>query len=268
MIYYNNNLDKKVNVNNFESKDCCIVLDFDKTITTKYSANSWSVLASEDGFCKEVCEAATRYAKQYAPIEVNYDIPLEQRMEKVIEWYKKDMDLFYEYNLTEEILYHCIDIAKLEFRAGLKELFRWAHEKGIIVVIVSAGIRNIIVEFLKRENCNYDNIQILSNHLNFENGKMKKFENDLTHTYNKNLDRLSFEIKEKINNMKNILLFGDLIEDIGIVDNKDLHRTLTVGFLETNVEGNLDNYQENYDIVLTDEDASFNKIIEILNLKD
>ena len=267
MIYCNNNLDKKVNVNNFEKNNCCIVLDFDKTITTKHSENSWSVLAS-DGFCEEVREAVTRYAKQYAPIEINYDLPLEERMENVIEWYKKDMDLFYEYNLTEEILYHCIDIAKLEFRAGLKDLFKWAYENRIIVVIVSAGIRNIIVEFLKRENCNYDNIQILSNHLNFENGKMLKFENDLIHTYNKNLDRLSLDIKEKINNAKNILLFGDLIEDIGIVDRKDLHRTLTIGFIETNVEENLDNYNENFDVVLTDEDASFSKIIEMLKLID
>lgn len=267
MIYYNNNLSKKVRVDNFNNKDCCIVLDFDKTITTKSSANSWTVLESEEGFCREVHEAAMEYVNYYAPIEINYDMPLEARMEKVIEWYKRNMDLFYDYKLTEDILYHCIDIAKLEFRDGLKELFKWCYENKIMVVIVSAGIRNVIVEVLKRENCYYDNIQILSNNLEFEDGKMKKFDGDLIHTYNKNMDKLPQNAKEIIEKKSNILLFGDLIEDIGIVDDKDLYRTLTVGFLETNIEENLDNYQSAYDIVLTETDASFNKVMEIINLK-
>ena len=267
MIYYKNDLTKKVNSDNFNFKDCCVVLDFDKTITTKTSANSWSVLESEEGFCAGVHKEAHDLYYYYAPIEINYDMPLEKRMEKIIEWYKRNMDLFFDYNLTEDILYHCIDIAELEFRAGLKELFKWCYDNNIIVVIVSAGIRNVIVELLKRENCYYDNIQILSNNLSFENGKMKRFEDDLIHTYNKNMDRLQPDIKERVEKASNILLFGDLIEDIGIVDDKDLYKTLTIAFLETNVEDNLDNYQEYYDIVLTDEDATFNKAIEIIKLK-
>ena len=265
MIYYKNNEIKNINL---KDKKIAVALDFDKTITTKYSANSWSVLESEEGFCKEVHQEAMDYWNYYAPIEVNYDMPLEQRMEKVIEWYRKNMDLFYDYNLTEDILYKCIDIAKLEFRPGLKEMFKWCYEKGIIVVIVSAGIKNVIVELLNRENCYYDNIHILSNNLVFENGKMQKFNSDLIHTYNKNMDGLSEDSKKIIEKVDNIILFGDLIEDIGIVDDKDLYRTLTIGFLEANVRENLDNYQANFDIVLTDEDASFDKAREIINLKD
>lgn len=261
MIYYNNNFAKK---NKFNNKDFCIVLDFDKTITTKDSHNSWTVLESEEGFCKELYEEAKKLSNYYIPIEINYDIPLEQRMEKVIEWYKKNLDLFYNYNLTEEILYKCIDLARLELRDGLKELLEWSHANNIIVVIVSAGIKNIIIEILKRKNCYYDNIHILSNQLVFENGKMQKFGDNLIHTYNKNMDRLPLYIKEKIDNISNILLFGDLIEDIGIVDTKYLYKTLTIGFLEVNIEDNLDNYQEKYDIVLTNEDATFNKAMEIV----
>ena len=167
MIYCKNDLGKKVNINNFNNKDCCVVLDFDKTITTKTSANSWTVLESEEGFCAEVHKEAMEYVNYYAPIEIDYDMPLEKRMEKVIEWYRRNMDLFYDYNLKEDILYHCIDIAKLDFRDGLRELFKWCHDNNIIVVIVSAGIRNVIVELLKREKCYYDNIQILSNNLIF-----------------------------------------------------------------------------------------------------
>lgn len=96
---------------------------------------------------------------------------------------------------------------------------------------------------------------------------MKEFDGHLIHTYNKNMNRLPKEIKEEIEKKNNILLFGDLIEDIGIVDDKDLYKTLTIGFLENNVEENLDVYQDNYDIVLTGEDATFIKAMEIINLK-
>lgn len=139
MIYYNKNSAKKVS---FENKnDFFITLDFDKTITTKDSANSWSALGSEEGFSKEVYEETGRLYKYYSAIEVDYDMPFDIRKEKVIEWYKKDLDVFYKHNLTEDILNKCIDIAKLEFRTGLKDLFKWCYENNIIVIIVSAGIK-------------------------------------------------------------------------------------------------------------------------------
>ena len=44
--------------------------------------------------------------------------------------------------------------------------------------------------------------------------------------------------------------------------------TPPISLIENNVEENLDVYQENYDIVLTGDDATFTKAIEIINLKN
>ena len=71
MIYYNKSITKNVSFK--DKKDFYIVLDFDKTITTHNSANSWSVLGNEEGFCKEVFEETGKLYEYYSKIEVDYD---------------------------------------------------------------------------------------------------------------------------------------------------------------------------------------------------
>lgn len=43
--------------------------------------------------------------------------------------------------------------------------------------------------------------------------------------------------------------------------------TVTVGFLDRDVEKNLETYKENFDIVLTDNE-SFNKVLDIITIKN
>ena len=261
MIYYNKNIEKDLN---FQNNNFFVVLDFDKTITTRDSANSWAVFNNEKYFCYEAHKEIQELSAYYVPIEINYDLPLEERKEKVIEWYTRNIDVFYRHNLTKEILYNCIEDSNLEFRDGIKELLEYCHNNGIHVIIVSAGIRNVIEEFLEKQDCVYDNIHILSNKIEFENGKMIKFRGHMIHTFNKNMNSLPEDLKQELSSKESILLVGDLIEDISIVDEKDLYKTLTVGILESKVEENLDVYQEKYDVVLTEDDATFTKVMEII----
>ena len=261
MIYYNKNFAKNLN---FKDNNFFVVLDFDKTITTRDSANSWAVFNNEKYFCEGAHNEIESLSAYYVPIEINYDLPLEERKEKVIEWYTRNINVFFRYNLTEEILYNCIEDSNLEFRDGIKELLEYCHDNNIYVIIVSAGIKNVIEEFLEKQDCVYDNIYILSNKIEFEDGKMLEFKGHMIHTFNKNMNSLPADLKHKLESKESILLVGDLIEDIGIVNEKDLYKTLTVGMLESKVEENLDVYQEKYDVVLTEDDATFTKVMEII----
>ena len=58
------------------------------------------------------------------------------------------------------------------------------------------------------------------------------------------------------------LLLGDTIEDINMTDNKE--KTLKVGFLE-NLENEIA-YKKEFDIILTNEDATFDKVRKIINI--
>ena len=64
-----------------------------------------------------------------------------------------------------------------------------------------------------------------------------------------------------------MILLGDDLQDLGMVKNLDYDNLIKIGFLNENVDENLEKYKEGYDVVITgDGDFSFvNELIgEIL----
>ena len=80
---------------------------------------------------------------------------------------------------------------------------------------------------------------------------------------NKNSKALIQKFGDKIEGRKNIVLFGDILSDINMVSKDDLARTITVGFLDSKIDENIEFYKNNFDIVCT-EDTSFIDVMEIL----
>ena len=82
---------------------------------------------------------------------------------------------------------------------------------------------------------------------------------------NKNLKgRLPQAIQETIAKKDYAILCGDLIEDIQMLPKEKQQSTMMIGFLNDNLEQNWDHYKENYDIVLTEEDANFQEVEKII----
>ena len=69
---------------------------------------------------------------------------------------------------------------------------------------------------------------------------------------------------KKLENRKYKLLLGDLIEDKNMLKSEEWDTTVTVGFIEKALE-NLPKFQDASDIVLTNEDANYNRVMKILN---
>lgn len=125
----------------------------------------------------------------------------------------------------------------------------------------------MIKHFLKDTNCYFDNIYIISNFIEFdEEGKVKKFDNSkIVHSLNKTMEKkINKKNLDTIKDKTYKVLIGDLIEDQNMVEPSKWDTTLKIGILEFEEETNLKKYQEAFDIVLTKEDATFNRIEEIL----
>lgn len=214
----------KLNKNNFY-----LALDFDKTITAANSSDSWDAVTKYlgDEFRKESDE---QY-KKYRPIELDYKIKYEEKYKCMEEWYNSIMGLYYKYHLTYNQMADSINISNLIFREGAKEFLTNMHRNNIPIVILSAGIGNTIEQFLKNNNCYFDNMHIISNFLRFdEEGNIKTNRgNDIIHTLNKTMEgHVSTDFINEIEDKKYRLLIGDLVEDKNMIPKTDFEKTIYI----------------------------------------
>lgn len=242
-----------------------VLIDFDRTITSYDSLDSWGVagMAADEG-CEE---QVNKLYEKYRPIEMDYNISYEEKYKIMEEWYNACMNLYYKYHLNKDKLKKVVKNSNIVFRKGAKEFLKYTYENNIPVVILSAGVGSVIKEFLKEKKCFFDNIFLISNTFIYnENGNAYGLENSLIHTMNKTVEgHLVGMWKEEFNKRQYRLLFGDTIEDINMIPKKDLEKTIKIGFLDQELE-NLQVYKEKFDIVLTKEDATFDNVRKIIKV--
>ena len=255
MIYINN--EEKVNKlkEKMDKNNICIFLDYDQTITSSESEDSWATTANRKVMGQEISNDLDKLYEKYGPIEFDYSMDITEREKYIIEWYDKCMELYYTYHLTEQKLKESIDNSNLILRDGVKEFLFKLYKNDIPVIILSAGIGNVIEQSLKKEKCYYNNIHMISNFIKFDdNGNMIKFCDNMIHSLNKNIDKLgNLQLKEKIEAKEYRIVIGDLVEDIYMMGKYPEDKSLKIGFLNKNITENLEVYNKNFDIVLTKE---------------
>ena len=257
MKYLNNN---KINQLNLNKDNTYIVMDFDKTITSYDSSDSWDAAANPKFVEQGIRSDMDKLYKKYRSIEMDYTISKEEKLKQMEIWYSECMNLYYKYKLTKDQIEKSIQISNIKFRKGAKELLILAHNNKIPVIILSAGIGNSIKQFLEENNCLFnDTMYIISNFIEFDdNGKVIKFDDSkMIHTLNKTMNgHLPEELIYKVKDKQYKVLIGDLIEDIKMVNEKEKDTTLKIGILtkEMEREENLKLYNEIFDVVLTDEE--------------
>ena len=181
-------------------------------------------------------------------------------------WYKDVLDLYYEYGLTKEKLEKSVRESNLVFRDNAQDFLKSMYSHNIPVIILSAGIGNVIEQFLKDNHCYYGNIFVISNFIIFnDKGEMERFKNKIIHTTNKTTKgNLPQELEKQINTKKTILLLGDIIDDKKMVEKENWSKTISIGLPNDDTDSNLELYKNNFDIVLTDNDANFEVVRKLV----
>lgn len=255
MIYVSNK--EKVNdlKESINKDNIYVFMDYDRTITSSDSEDSWATSANKKTMGLEIANDLNKLYETYGPIELDYEIDTKEKEKYMLEWYTKSMNLYYTYHLTSEKLKKCVNNSYLKLREGAKDFLFKLYENNIPVIIFSAGIGNVIEQFLQEKECYYNNITIIGNFIKFdENGDMIKFFDNIIHTLNKNIDKLNDDmLKEKIDEKEYRIVIGDLVEDIHMMGEYPENKSLKIGFLNKNVTENLEIYKKNFDIVLTEE---------------
>lgn len=257
MILFNDKLEE---LNKISEEDIYILTDFDGTITQDNSDSSWATIFKNPKVTPEFVHRCKEIFNYYHKFEIDESIELAKKMDIMNEWYKKNIETLKEFKITKEIINCAANENVMTFRVGAKEFLKNMDDKNIPVIIISAGVGNIIEEFLIKNNCNYSNIFICSNFLEYENGVVKGVrDNNLIHSLNKNEVSLPQNVKNIISKRKNILLLGNSVLDLSMAgDNKNVYK---LGFLDEKIEERLQSFKENFDIVCTN-NTTYKKLSE------
>lgn len=237
-----------------------VVSDFDRTISAGTSPTSWSVLEENSLVPESYIEEAQKLYEQYRPIEIDESLDFIYRSAKVKEWAYKHIELFCKYQFDESLF---DDTEEIYFRNGTKEFLRLLNDKNIPLIIISAGVGNLIESFLKNNNCYYPNIYICSNKITFKEGKCFGVDDRIIHSLNKNNAPLADETKQTIEGKKQVILFGDQIGDIKMVDDSKYDNVIKIGFLTDETLDQKERYTTLFDIVC-DINEGFDEVMELL----
>lgn len=97
-------------------------------------------------------------------------------------------------------------------RDGTHELFKFTNELNVPLLVFSAGLGDSILAVLKHANLMYDNVTLVSNFLQYDNGILNGLGNEqnvMIHTFNKNEEALKgTAYYDMVHDRHHVLLMG------------------------------------------------------------
>ena len=277
-------------------KNLVIVTDFDFTITKRYNYQKKISLYSSYRFYDEsliggdqqkIVEIQNQLCNKYMKYETDASYDKKIREKNVHEFYSKSLDVYINPNFTRNSIGKMLKKLKekFELRKYTKELFELLIKLEIPIVIVSGGVKEVIIDLLKKCIKNFETlllqkkIVIIANELYFEEGKgcIGHSEN-VIYAFNKS-NFVKESIKNNYPNVKNVIVMGDHVNDYDSVQDLEINKNNIIGIGYVNIKpeimeddtktdiikNNIEEYKNIYDANLVG-DIDFSFIIKLLKL--
>lgn len=204
---------------------------------------------------KQFHELRTRYL----PIEQDPRLSKEEKIPFMIEWWTKSLQLTVESRIDRESIKELVHESGTSLKIECKSFFENCERKNIPVLVFSAGLGDVIDEWLRKETGRrFENLKIVSNFMRFDEseremkrgGRISGFRNRLIHVFNKNESMLVGD--SEIKSRPNVLLIGDSLGDVDMTVGlgECVNSVLKIGFLNDHVDKFLPAYLNAFDVVL------------------
>lgn len=254
-----------------------VITDFDYTMTKSHlngtrCTTCYGVIENYSRLPPLFRERQKEMFQTFYPIEIDPHLTVEEKLPRMMEWYDQGHELMLQCNLVKKDFALMAQENPTEFRDGTSELLNDLNEKGVPVLVFSAGVGDVIDEALKISGLMKDNIKVISNYMEYdENDKMVRFSSQLIHMFNKNESAVRHaSYFQELSHRNNVILMGDSLGDLHMAHGVEPPSTvLKIGYLNDKIEERLEKYKEGYDIVLIDDQtmdlphAVINKILSI-----
>lgn len=239
-----------------DPKQSYVLMDFDRTITSENSSSTWGLLEESKFVDSGYATSSLELYNKYRPIELDHQMSFDEKAKHMEDWHKNVGGLLNKYHIYEETIEKILsDSHGMKLRRGADNFLEQMHMLDVPVIIISAGLGEFIVRYLKREKLLFDNITVHANFFVFEDGKIMGIKQPIIHPLNK----FNIDCSDIIKGRNTGLVFGDQVEDCEM--GRGLN-TIDVGFCNPAIH-NLENYKEKFDIVLTGE-SSYDEIGHVM----
>jgi 5'-nucleotidase len=183
----------------------------------------------------------------------------KEKLPYMIDWWTKSLQLTVETQIECSHIKEMVASSTTHLKNGCKWFFTTLERHDVPLLIFSAGIGNIIEEWIVQECGSYKNMKIVSNFMSFDKqtNKITGFSGNLIHIFNKNEGvLLDTEYEKLIHNRPNVILLGDSLGDTVMANGfPSLNYVLKIGFLNDKVDEFLPQYMDAFDIVAIKDDT-------------
>ncbi|KAL7750672.1 hypothetical protein RI367_004014 [Sorochytrium milnesiophthora] len=233
-----------------------VISDFDMTMTKFWVNGQRGLIATSNALYNT-----------YYPIESSLDLTLEQKVPKMREWWTKSHEVIVKLGLKRQDIAFMVKETPMTWRANVDQVLRVSEEKGIPVMVFSAGIKDIIQEILQSSGLLRPHMHVVSNELTYTDDAITGFKDPLIHVFNKSeviIDPTSAHF-QAIKGRENVLLMGDSPGDIHMADGLQHGCCLKVGFLNHDEEAWRAEFTSKFDVVITG-DQGMDWVVQLLQL--
>nr|XP_019938605.1 PREDICTED: 7-methylguanosine phosphate-specific 5'-nucleotidase-like isoform X1 [Paralichthys olivaceus] len=240
-----------------------VIADFDMTLT-RFAHNGKRVPTSHNILDSHLLinEDCTRKMRQllntYYPIEIDAGLSVEEKLPLMVEWWTKVHELLIQQRIRKDMLAQAVKESSAMLRDGYKVFFERLAEQQVPLLILSAGVGDVLEEVIRQNHVFHPNVHVVSNYMDFDQtGVLQAFKGQLIHTFNKREGALSHAAGlRELQGRPNVLLLGDSLGDLTMADGvSEPQNVLTIGFLNDQVEERKESYINSFDIVLVKDET-------------
>lgn len=263
------------------------ITDFDYTITRKYDYSTGEKFHSTYSIYNQEVFGGNQslylakdkeMAEYYGKYEEDTSFDFETRKNKSFEWYYLSLLNMSNEKLKPDSFKKMVElvIEHIKFRNDFKILFETLIKNDIPIVVISGGIKEIIIEILRvlkiegfEDYLKNKRIIIIANYLLDNNGKLVNWEErkeDIIYPFNKDII-IKKNLEKYFDGFEKIIIVGDLITDYQSIDKINIDKkenVLSFGFLEYNPA----KIKSDFDFKNDDTFKEYLNIFDVVFIKD
>lgn len=259
---------KKDGVNSIQ-----VASDFDRTLTRAFINGQpvfsiISLLRNGNYLSKTYAKKAHDLFAKYHPIELETAIPIEEKHQLMYDWWSQHYDLLIKEKLHKSDIDKAVSEDSIQLRDNFHQLIKTLRSANIPLVILSSGGLGVdgITSILAIHNISLNGIFIISNQLQWDdNGYLTGVKRPLIHLLNKHeIQVKNFPFYEQIKNRPNVILLGDSLGDVSMVEGLSYKNVIKVGYLNHEVDEYIASYKRLFDIIVLN-DGTLRPVINLIS---